>query len=288
MATQYQVAFSKDVAGAGIVAAGPWFCAQGRITRALGDCLEGSAGGPDDGALAATLRASALAGVVDEPAGLANDRVWIFHGARDSIVGAAVTDSLLRFYRNFVSHDQIRYETQVAAGHGFPTLDAGGACDSSNPPYLNDCDYDAAGEILRFLYDDLREPDVALEGELVAFGQGRYVSGGRLTSLESEGFLFLPSDCAGGAPCRLHIAFHGCKQGNGFIGRTFARLAGYNRWADDNRIVVLYPQAAKSMAWPLNPNGCWDWWGYSGANYAARAGAQLSAIHSMLEALGAT
>ena len=129
MATQYQVAFSKDVAGAGIVAAGPWFCAQGVITRALGDCLEGSAGGPDDDALAATLRASALASVVDDPAGLATDRVWIFHGARDGIVGAAVTDSLLRFYRNFVPSEQIRYETQIAAGHGFPTLDAGVACD---------------------------------------------------------------------------------------------------------------------------------------------------------------
>ena len=102
MATQYQVAFSSEVAGAGIVAAGPWFCARGVITRALGDCLEGSAGGPDDKALAVTLRASALAGVVAEPAGLANDRVWIFHGARDSIVGDAVSDSLLRFYRNFV------------------------------------------------------------------------------------------------------------------------------------------------------------------------------------------
>ena len=141
--------------------------------------------------------------------------------------------------------------------------------------------------MLRFLYEDLREPDAALEGALVSFGQGNYVSGGRLASMEGDGFLFVPKDCAAGAPCRLHVAFHGCEQGSGFVGRRYAELAGYNRWADDNRIVVLYPQAAKSMAWPLNPKGCWDWWGYSGADYAARGGAQLSAVRRMVEALGA-
>ena len=65
-----------------------------------------------------------------------------------------------------------------------------------------------------------------------------------------------------------------------------ARQAGYNRWADANRIVVLYPQADKSLFWPVNPRGCWDWWGYSGADYASRGGAQLSAVHRMLAALG--
>ena len=46
MATQYQVAYSKDVTGAGVVGAGPWLCAQGIVTRALKDCLAGASGGP--------------------------------------------------------------------------------------------------------------------------------------------------------------------------------------------------------------------------------------------------
>jgi poly(3-hydroxybutyrate) depolymerase len=108
-----------------------------------------------------------------------------------------------------------------------------------------------------------------------------------LVSMEDEGFVFVPQDCAAGKPCRLHVAFHGCRQGSGFVGRAFARDAGYNRWADANRIVVLYPQAAKSLIWPFNPRGCWDWWGYSGANYATRDGLQLKAVHRMLRALGA-
>ena len=72
--------------------------------------------------LVAALRASAALRAVDDPSGLAADRIWIFHGAKDDKVGAAVSDSLLRFYKAFVPLEQVRYETQVPAAHGFPTL----------------------------------------------------------------------------------------------------------------------------------------------------------------------
>jgi poly(3-hydroxybutyrate) depolymerase len=141
--------------------------------------------------------------------------------------------------------------------------------------------------MLRTFYDGLAAPAGDLTGELREFDQSRYVGGGMLASMAETGFVFVPKDCAAGAPCRIHVAFHGCRQGIGYIGRTFARQAGYNRWADANRVVVLYPQAAKSLFWPVNPRGCWDWWGYSGANYASRDGLQLKAVHRMLTALGA-
>ncbi|MGH8130304.1 MAG: poly(3-hydroxybutyrate) depolymerase, partial [Steroidobacteraceae bacterium] len=181
-----------------------------------------------------------------------------------------------------------RYETQVAAAHGFPTADFGGACDVAEAPWIIDCQYDAAGSMLRYFYDDLRDPAVELTGTLRTFDQKRYVTRGMLASFADEGFLFVPKDCAAAKPCRVHVAFHGCQQGIGFIGKTFARRAGYNRWADANRIVVLYPQVGRSLIWPFNPRGCWDWWGYSGVDYATRDGAQLAAIRRMLVALGAT
>ncbi|HEU4517289.1 MAG TPA: hypothetical protein VFR77_08300 [Steroidobacteraceae bacterium] len=286
MATQYQVAFSTDVSGAGIVAAGPWLCAQGILTKALRDCLEGETGGPDVTPLVAALRASAALGIVDDPSGLAADRIWIFHGANDEVVGAAVSDSLLRFYKAFVPLEQVDYVTQVHAAHGFPTLDEGGACGSGIAPWILACNYDAAGEMLKQLYGDLADPPAEITGELREFGQARYVGRGGLASMSSTGFLFVPKDCAEGAACRVHVAFHGCGQGIGELGRSFARQAGYDRWADTNRIVVLYPQVDASTVRPLNPRGCWDWWGYSGADYAARSGAQLAAVHRMLEALG--
>ena len=288
MATQYQVAYSKDVAGAGIIGAGPWLCAEGIITRALDDCTKGSAAGPGTTLLAASLRASAAARLVDDPSWLAPDRVWIFHGAKDTRVGAAVSDSLLRFYKEFIPLERIRYETQVPAAHGFPTVAEGGACEGDASPWILACGYDAAGEMLKYLYGALAPPAATVAGTLLTFDQKPYLARASLASMADEGFLFVPKDCAAGKRCRIHVAFHGCRQGIGFIGRTFARQAGYNRWADANRIVVLYPQAAKSWFWPFNPWGCWDWWGYSGADYATRNAAQLATVHAMLTALGAS
>jgi poly(3-hydroxybutyrate) depolymerase len=287
MATQYQVAYSKDVIGAGVIGAGPWLCSRGIVTVALNDCLRGSAAGPEIQHAVGTLRAAAVVRTVDDPSWLAPDRVWIFHGKQDGKLGAAVADSLLRFYLEFIPRERIRYETQVPAAHGFPALADGGACGVDASPWILACGYDAAGEMLKHLYGDLSEPAGAVTGTLREFAQSPYIQREGIASMADQGFLFLPRDCAAGQPCRIHVAFHGCRQGVDFIGRRFAREAGYNRWADANRIVVLYPQVAKSLFSPLNPRGCWDWWGYSGVDFATRSGAQLASVHRMLAALGA-
>jgi poly(3-hydroxybutyrate) depolymerase len=287
MATQYQIAYSKDVIGAGVIAAGPWFCARGSLVRALDDCMAGGTIGPEIGPSIIAIRNYAEAESIDDPSWIAPDRIWLFHGTRDRIVGAAVSDSLLRFYREFVPPERIHYETQIAAAHGFPADGRGGACDIAQPPWINDCSYDAAGLMLGHLYDGLRKPTGALKGKIAAFDQARYAKGGMLASLADEGYLFIPPDCSAGKPCRLHVAFHGCSQGSGFVGEEFVRNAGYNRWADANRIVILYPQVARSLFYPFNPKGCWDWWGYSGVEYATRDGAQITSVHRMLIALGA-
>jgi len=62
----------------------------------------------------------------------------------------------------------------------------------------------------------------------------------------------------------------------------FIRDAGYNHWAASNRIVVLYPQVTTSA---VNPNGCWDFWGYSGQNYVVQNGPQMRAVKAMVDRL---
>jgi poly(3-hydroxybutyrate) depolymerase len=79
--------------------------------------------------------------------------------------------------------------------------------------------------------------------------------------------------------------FHGCRQGAATLGERFVSEAGYNRWADTNRLIVLYPQVGASW-WPYNPRGCWDWWGYTGAQYATKDAPQIRAVLAMVERLG--
>jgi poly(3-hydroxybutyrate) depolymerase len=91
--------------------------------------------------------------------------------------------------------------------------------------------------------------------------------------------------------CRLHIALHGCRQTAETVGDAFTRHAGCNGWAEANRIVVLYPASHPVRRPPggvragPNPQGCGDWWGFTGPDFAVRRGAQISAILAMVDRL---
>ena len=284
MAVQFHVAYSGSVAGAAILSAGPWYCAEGSVTRALGACMKGEPA-PDVAALAGLARRVADEGRIDPVDGLAADAVWVFHGAKDTITGKPVSDALVAFYGAFVPPERIRYETDVPAAHGFPTEDQGISCSTASEPWLIDCDYDAAGVLLAQLYGDLKPRGRAHGSQLRQFDQEAYAAPGA-TSLEPMGYVYVPRRCEQGATCRVHVAFHGCRQSSSFVGQAFVRDAGYNEWAESNDIVVLYPQVGKGLLMPRNPQGCWDCGGYTGPDYATRDGAQLLTVRRMLAALG--
>jgi len=296
MATQLEISYSALVRGAGIFAAGPWFCARGSLSRALGECLEREASEPRADELVAAARQAAAAGAIDAPSNLAAHRVFMLRGTHDDKLARSVADALAAFYAAFVPAASLRYVTDLPVAHGVPTRASGAACGTTAPPYLNACDYDGVGRMLAFLYGGPLVPSTASvappaapaaasaqpRAGLLRFGQRRYDAAG---SLAATGYLYLPVACARQAPCRLHVALHGCRQGAEFVGEAFVRDAGYNGWAEANRIVVLYPQVGASWLAPFNPDGCWDWWGYTGPDYATRNGVQLRALRAMLQAI---
>ena len=71
------------------------------------------------------------------------------------------------------------------------------------------------------------------------------------------------------------------------FGNIFSRFAGYNEWAKNNRIVVLDPQVQAENYWPVNPQGCRDWWGflYTGGDYATLSCKQIKAVAQMINTL---
>jgi poly(3-hydroxybutyrate) depolymerase len=280
MATQFHVAHSQLVQGAGIYAAGPWYCARGAMSRALADCFDEPASAPGAPELIAHAKQQAAARRIDPVQGLADDRVWVFRGRRDDKVAQPVTDALVEFYRAFVPAANVAYVTNVDAAHGIPTVSTGADCAVTASPFLNACRYGGAGQMLAFLYGRLQPAGTPRRA--IEFDQSPYDPSG---SLAATGYLYVPGTCAGGQPCRLHVAFHGCRQGAEFVGDAFVTGAGYARWAETNRIVVLFPQAKRSLLMPFNPQGCWDWWGYEDPDYATRAGTQVRAIRAMVQAL---
>lgn len=279
MAGQYHVAHSSEVAGAGLLAGGPYWCARGSMEQALGPCMQGGNMGTQD--LVDYARTQANLGSIDALEYLNGDRVWVFHGANDTVIHPDVPAAAIEFYAGAANEIDVTKVTDVAAPHGMPTIVGDGACDEVATPFLNNCDYDAAGELLRSI-SNIDNPRAAQPaGELIGIPQ----IGAADADMLNEALLYVPADCAKGLSCGLHIAFHGCQQSTEFVQESFATNAGYNEWADNNRLLVLYPQVASSKLAPINPLGCWDWWGYTDESYATREGAQIAVVKALVDTL---
>ena len=282
MAGQFHVAFSSTVAGAGIFAGGPYGCAEGRLELALQRCMQSNLGPPDAAALAARASSLAAAGEIDPLANIADDRVYVFAGSLDRTVLPSVGARIPEFYaRAGLPTASVQLEAGVAAGHGFPTENGPVACGDTAPPFVNDCDLDQAGALLAFFYGPLNPPADAPSAPL-EFDQALYLASPEPRGMAATGKVYVPAECAAGASCRVHIVFHGCKQNEERVGEAVTAGSGFNRWAETNRIVVLYPQTAQTWS---NPNACWDWWGFTGVPYDTRGGVQMAAVHRMLLAL---
>ncbi|CAF3394189.1 unnamed protein product [Rotaria sp. Silwood1] len=74
-----------------------------------------------------------------------------------------------------------------------------------------------------------------------------------------------------------------CSKGKWFIGDTFITKTGYLEVAELNNLIVLFPQVTPTATIPMNPMGCWDWWGANTPNYAIKTAPQMLSIKQMIE-----
>jgi poly(3-hydroxybutyrate) depolymerase len=307
MAHQVHVIHSRHISGVGILAGGPYRCANERrflswfdltgLYAATSVCSDTNPfwffQGPPSAefSIDETSRQAAIK-VIDDPSHMRTDKVWLFSGGMDRAVPTAVVDTLNAYYQTFVSEQNIQYEKHAEANHAMITTEFGNRCDAFEPPYINDCDFDAAERLFRHIYGDLQPKAANADLQpVIAFDQREFFDvADKSVSMNDVGHVYIPKECADGKTCRVHVALHGCGQHQEIIGDAFFAKAAYNNWAETNQIVVLYPQAT---AWSErllfryreNPHGCWDWWGYSGENFANRSGKQVMAVGAMLNTL---
>ncbi|WAM55501.1 PHB depolymerase family esterase [Vreelandella venusta] len=294
MAAQLAVAWPERFSGVGVLAAGPWSCAQGELSLALNQCMSTRRGLPSLDELDRRRERYESLEQVGERDALSQLRAYVWHGAEDDTVSPELGSLLAEQWQRWLaSSEQLRFVRSEHTGHGWPiklpkqasaspqTL---GDCRHGGDSHVLACDEDVADDLLSWLYPE-REAN-ASEGEVIAFDQSEFAVKG----LADVGYLFIPEVCEAGG-CPVTIALHGCQMSVDAIGDTFVRYSGLNRWAADHGQVVLYPQADSSMA---NPQGCWDWWGFAESTWQlnplhdTRDGTQARALMAMLEHLQST
>jgi poly(3-hydroxybutyrate) depolymerase len=289
MAVQLQVAYSRSIIGAGVVAGGSYYCAANNEFFS-GICMGQVPFFPPNPMLMANAAKDfANAHLIDPLSNLRKRRIYVFSGTDDIIVRQPAVDATVSFFQQVgVRNDNLKYVSKVPAGHAVITPSFGNDCSANAAPYISHCTvgsvgYDQAGAVLQQIYGALSPRVDTPTGQIVIFNQRAYAAAA--TGMADTAYLYVPQSCtASGAHCKVHVAIHGCAQASESIGDQFYTDTGYNNWADNNHILVLYPQVNKSAS-PSNPEGCWDWWGYTGGNYANKSSPQMKAIVAMVDRL---
>lgn len=299
MAVDFGVAYSSFIKGAGIIAGGPYYCSRGDVNTATTVCsctglpffssCKVAPGATHVQQLIDITDQNSAAGTIDATSNLAKQKIWMFSGTADTLVPQPVMVDLETYYRHYIDSGNIQFKKNIPAQHAMPTDFFGNACSKLGTPYINNCNFDAAGELLKWIYGgDLNAKNTGtLSGKFVEFDQSEFLDDHNPTAhgMANSAFLYVPADCAKSAnqPCKLHVVFHGCLQDPPNVQDKFVKDTGYNKWADTNHILVLYPQAAAKF--PNNPNACWNWFDFDrdDPNFAKKDGRQMLAIKHMID-----
>jgi poly(3-hydroxybutyrate) depolymerase len=272
MAGQVQVALSTMIAGAAILSAGPYYCAANNLNFANTFCSRGPIIVEN---LVAATKEFEISGYIDPLRNVRNHSVYVYSGKLDSVVEPVVSQAVVEYYRHFVPEKNIYTNFGLEAEHCFPTLGYGVDCKTKASPFIGNCSVDIAGEIFRTLIVPSGKKGKAQMSNLDTFDQKMFSLS---ESLAEKGYVYTPTNCKN-KKCHLHISFHGCEQDQESIGNVYAVHTGLNDWAEESDVVVVYPYVRKTL---LNPLGCWDWWGYTGTQYATRYGVQIDFIKRLI------
>ncbi|KAH6867573.1 Alpha/Beta hydrolase protein [Thelonectria olida] len=290
MAAQLGVAYSDTFkTGFGVFAGGPFDCARNQYYTT---CMYNN--NPSITQPVANMK-SWSGNRIDSVANLKNRQIYMQVGSADTTVGPKPMNQLKSQLANFDDSSKVSFVSTNGAAHVFPTdFDGSGnsACNQAASPYISNCGYDGAGGVLRWMYGELHARNTGtLSGSVVSFAQtGSYGASG----MAGTGYLYVPQACQGGSiVCKLHVALHGCQQSYSQIGSKFIDNTGYNKWADTNDIIVLYPQATVDYSvhsiwgglYLSNPNACFDWVGWYGSNADQKGGAQTTALVNQVKQL---
>lgn len=244
MAIQMQMTHPELFKRAGIVAGGPYACAEDlnvtNNTKQMFRCMDDKIPGYEatsymtDANIAEwARRASSRAAGVRQPsrfAALNGGVVYFLHGTEDTTVLPIVAEAAVKQYAKLwaitytdlahVRTEPVNIEKiddgSRLFGHTFPTRlprrpAAQDDCDNSVYPYIGHCGIDGAELIFTNLFGSPTQPVAEQStGQLVTFDQTAI--GPPDAQMADTGYAYIPRACADGEACGVLVALHGCNQ----------------------------------------------------------------------------
>jgi hypothetical protein len=275
--SQFYVAHSQSIKGAAIIAGGPYWCTQGSYSNVASICNQKPSGINITTSINYATAAS-NAGNIDNVSNLATANVYIYSGTLDTIVLPGVVAQTVAFFQHFITSGKLVSNFSTPSEHAWITDVYGNACPYLGSPYISNCQLDTAGIMLQQFYGTLQPRVAPISSNLQTFLQTQY-GDVQAASMSNIGYVYVPTGCKT-QKCEVHVSFHGCLQAAEVIGNKFVAYNGLNNWAESNNIVVIYPQITAQTG--RNPNGCWDFWGFTGSDFALKSAKQISIVFAMV------
>jgi hypothetical protein len=148
-------AYSKTVKkGAGIIAGGPYYCSQCNAAMSVGPCMANT-GSRNLPYLMSVVNTWSGNGYIDPTSNMSASKVYLLSGTIDSTVRQPVMDDLKTMYGSYLPAANIYYKNNLAAEYSVPTDFFGNGCAINGIPYVNNCNFDTAGDILKWIYGPL-------------------------------------------------------------------------------------------------------------------------------------
>lgn len=290
-AVQLHVANAGQFVGAGIIAGGPFYCAADSQETALTSCMSAPAQLNVADCVSAAQQCQGDSSKCDPASDLAKQRVWLFSGTGDTVVNPGVMKKTVQFYEKFMPASSVNSTFGVPAEHSWVTSNYGSSCGTLGSPYINNCGVNAALDMMTFVLGAPQKAGgTADQSRLYTIDQNQFAPGknAKGISMGPNAYVYVPEACAGGATeCTLVTQLHGCTQSIDDVGMDFIMHTQMTALAETNNYVVLFPQVIKSYFSPVNPSACFDWWGYTGPDYATKTGKQNAVISSLIASLTA-
>lgn len=278
MAGQLHISHSSVIQNATLFAGGPYFCSEGSSLNAINNCMK-TKDAINTNKILSEISSLEDDGLIDPLSNLKDDKVLLINGKRDDVVNEQVSKASYELLSE-LGIKKLTYNNSLNIAHTFPTLSKGNDCKSaSSSPYISACGIDGAKIVFKNISNKVSPPKEVSQDRFFYVNQwsedlfAPYY-------LSTHAVAYVPKICELKS-CKLHVSFHGCKQSRIEIGEQFITDTGLTQYAQANDTIVLFPQTIPNYLW--NPNGCWDWWGYSGSQFHTKKGTQVKTVFSIIK-----